>query len=177
MKRLSLALGLVFALLVGLAHPAERALACSCAGPTSALAATEHAEVVFSGRVMPFDEGGKFEVYRVWKGEVPATVPVFLIGPNPICFFSFDEGEEYLVFVTDRIDGLMASSICSGTAELGYAQEFLDELGPGRPPQPDTAAVSTVLLVGLATVVVLATMGPSLWRRCSRWLRGRRGAS
>ena len=197
-RRLSLALGLTLLLIAGAGHTPERSLACSCMGPTSALPALESAEAAFSGRVMPFADGGQFEVYRVWKGDVTTTVSIFLIGANPICLYPFSEGEEYLVFVDDRRDeslvsvedGVMASSICSGTMPLRYAQEFLEELGPGWAPQPDAVNVSigasrpvppvvgtglaadqrtadrppAALLVGGVMVAALAIVGSALWR-------------
>ena len=75
-----------------------------------------------------------FEVSTVWKGPSYATAYLTTARSEASCGFTFDEGEEYIVYSRDG----STVSLCSRTALLENAEAELNELGEGHKPQPGT---------------------------------------
>ena len=107
------------------------------------------ATVVFSGTVVKTDGSleTSFEVTRVWKGDLRrATTLTLFPGLESHGASYFKEGTAYLVFASAMSklvrtdDGqdtpVFEISACSPTRPLADAQEFLNQLGRGRPPRP-----------------------------------------
>ena len=120
--------------------------ACSCVQPGSPSEELEKFSAVFAGRVISiehsYDPNGRtvtrddrstigFEVSAVWKGTVHEDIYITTPPTGGTCGFTFDVGEEYIVYAYDSPyeDGGYSTGICSRTALLGGAQEDLDELG------------------------------------------------
>ena len=125
--------------------------ACSCVQPGSPSEELEKFSAVFAGRVISiehsYDPNGRtvtrddrstigFEVSAVWKGTVHEDMYITTPPTGGTCGFTFDVGEEYIVYAYDSPyeDGGYSTGICSRTALLGGAQQDLDELGPGEAP-------------------------------------------
>ena len=125
-------------LTVQLAMGAGRTHACSCVWPTPD-EAFERADAVFSGRVTSVDEyfgPVAIRVDTVWKGSVTSTTSVSQYDGTSCSYGRFVEGEEYLVYAYERPHGTLNVWTCSGTMQLGGAQEALQLLGEGRAPEP-----------------------------------------
>ena len=129
--------------------------ACSCVQPGSPSEELEKFSAVFAGRVVSvdhsYDPEGRtvtrddrstigFKVSVVWKGAVHEDMYITTPPTGGTCGFTFDVGEEYIVYAYDSNydDGGYSTGICSRTALLGNAQEDLDELGSGDAPLPGT---------------------------------------
>ena len=129
--------------------------ACSCVAPGTPLEELEQFSAVFAGRVVSVQhsydpEGGivtpddhftiGFEVSVVWKGTVHESVYITTPPTGGACGFTFEVGQEYIVYAYDSRydDGGYSTGICTRTALLGDAQEDLDELGAGSAPLPGT---------------------------------------
>ena len=127
--------------------------ACSCVQPGSPSEELEKFSAVFAGRVVSVDHSYDtrpgsvvresddrstigFEVSAVWKGTVHEDMYITTPPSDGACGFTFDVGEEYIVYAYDSNydDGGYSTGICSRTALLGDAKEDLDELGAGDPP-------------------------------------------
>ena len=115
---------------------------CSCrpSGPDEAY---RSASVVFAGRVArihdprwwksistgsdPLDV--TFDVERVWKGDVAATITVQTARSGASCGYDFERRERYLVYAREgRV------SLCSRTRTVMQAEEDLRVLGDGHVP-------------------------------------------
>lgn len=125
----------------------DSASACSCLRSTP----EEHfarANAVFSGKVIEVDGKQntqiplpdsflnrqiKFEVSRVWKGNVEKQEVVLTSDSSASCGYSFEKGKEYLVYASEQ-DGKLQTGLCSGTNLLSQAQENLETLGQGKTP-------------------------------------------
>jgi hypothetical protein len=105
--------------------------------------------LVFSGTVIKTAESveATFEVDRVWKGDVRRRTTLTLSpGIDSHGASYFKEGTAYLVFArvlpklvrtdTAQDTPLFEISQCFPTRPLADAQEFVDQLGRGRPPRP-----------------------------------------
>ncbi len=68
---------------------------------------------------------------RVWKGSVASTFGTASDTSRDGCGPFFEEGEEYLVFISQTLDGPFTSK-CSGTRRVSEAEAFLRELGPPK---------------------------------------------
>ena len=133
-------------------------VACWCVGPATATAALEAADAVFVGlagvaiedptpiqlpdSVRPEDIAAllervetPFRVTRVWKGDVADTISIFSGSGGGDCSYSFDNGEEYLVFARRAKSGRLVTGICTRTARRSEAADDLRELGPGSRPR------------------------------------------
>ncbi len=117
---------------VQLATGPGRAHACSCAPPPPD-EAFEKASAVFSGRVVGIsgetESAIKIQVDEVWKGS--ATSTTVLERPSECGYPGFTLGEDYLVYARS-LDESLAVFLCSGTAQLEYAEEYWQELGEGH---------------------------------------------
>jgi hypothetical protein len=105
--------------------------------------------LVFSGTVIKTADSveATFEVDRVWKGDVRRRTTLTLLpGIDSHGASYFKEGTAYLVFArvlpklvrtdTAQDTPLFEISQCFPTRPLSDAQEFVDQLGRGRPPRP-----------------------------------------
>lgn len=149
-------LALVAAVLLPLLAAAPVAEACSCAPPGAPRTELEHADAVFSGRVVEVEPeearlgfrrlAVRFALDAVWKG-VPAgdQVTVWTAEQSAACGYAFEPGEEYLVYAYDADAGEpttheLTTNLCSRNAPLARAAEDLAALGE---PRRRVAAEST----------------------------------
>lgn len=131
---------------------ANAANACSCI-PTTPERSLKNSNAVFAGRVVdvielnavegrnetpsPSSAGFKvlFEVSNVWKGTPSRQLVVTTSGSSASCGYSFQEGEQYLVYASSQGTQL-ETGLCSGTKPLSNAQADLAVLGRGKAPAP-----------------------------------------
>ena len=138
-----------------------QSLACSCVRPGSPSEELAQSSSVFVGRVVSVREFNdpnathdysstdpttvEFEVDTIWKGPYNETIYLTTARSEASCGFTFDEGEEYIVYSRDG----STVSLCSRTALLENAAADLNELGQGRArpngsvgptPEPPTTA-------------------------------------
>lgn len=107
--------------------------------PGSPLSAAADARAVFEGRTFAVDHrGGKaiyrFEVSRVWKGDVGADVDVQTAISSSLCGRSFETGTSYVVYAHANDSGGLGDNMCSRSRASSSATEDLVALGPGSPP-------------------------------------------
>lgn len=132
------------AAVVALLAVAPAAEACSCAPPSDPRAELEHADAVFSGRVVEVDPGEqqrgfrrlavRFALDAVWKG-VPENdeVTVRTAEHSAACGYSFEPGEEYLVYAYESDSGELTTGLCTRNTPLSRAADDLAALGePAR---------------------------------------------
>ncbi len=74
-----------------------------------------------------------FVVSQVWKGDIPTEVIITTARDSASCGYTFEDGEEYLVYANGEIDALNVS-LCSRTAVLANAEADVRELGSGTTP-------------------------------------------
>lgn len=103
------------------------------------MAAATEARAVFEGRTFAVDHrSGKsvyrFEVSRVWKGDVGADVDVQTAVSSSLCGRTFESGTSYVVYAYAADGGGLGDNICSRTRTSSSATEDLVSLGPGSPP-------------------------------------------
>ena len=131
--------------------------ACSCIPPLSPSEELDRAALVFAGKVLSIEKDRhlkipvvslddptdiarqlkvEFEVDRMWKGQAGETMSLGTAQHGASCGFTFVEGEEYLVYSRDGA----TVSLCSRTKLIAKAQEDLDALGEGNPPNGDGTA-------------------------------------
>ena len=124
-----------------------QSLACSCVRPGSPSEELAQSSSVFAGRVVSVREFNdpnathdysstdpttvEFEVDTIWKGPYNETIYLTTARSEASCGFTFDEGEEYIVYSRDG----STVSLYSRTALLENAEADLNELGQGRAPQ------------------------------------------
>lgn len=137
-RRLALAAALAAALALTLVA-APRALACSCTQPGPPAVELENADAVFSGRVLSVEPIGDRGAYRrlavrfalaaAWKG-VPEgdEVTVTTSADGATCGYSFEVGEEYLVYAHGD-PGDLSTGLCTRNDRLDRATEDLTALG------------------------------------------------
>ncbi|WP_163999534.1 hypothetical protein [Pyxidicoccus caerfyrddinensis] len=117
--------------------------ACSCGGwtdlPTELRTARDGAGVIVHGRVVSVASGQvRIEVIEAFKG---ATGGAKLVvdpdgGGGGDCSYSFESGEEYLVYAHLH-EGRVATSMCTRTRMVSKGDAELDWLRTGRlPPVP-----------------------------------------
>ena len=164
----------------------DRVHACSC-GPIDPSEALDHSAAVFSGEAVArhtlyqHDQRSfpslllillaettpgpgiativyEFKVNTIWKG--PSYEYVYLREPfGEACGASFDPGEQYLVYS----DGTSAG-LC-GSKRLAFAQDDLDELGEGEPPEPGTRAPRpSVMSDWISAEAMIRRLASSLYR-------------
>lgn len=142
-KRLIGTLG-ILGLMVGTA--AIVGMACSCASEADALLALEKADAVFAGRVVALELVTRFDedptvsfttedlmvtvaVHSRWKGDAADQMVLYTAFTCCVCGFSFQIGEEYLIYAYANEDGTLRTSMCSRTAILEGASADLVLLG------------------------------------------------
>src|SRR5690606_4011189 len=120
--------------------------ACSCAVVSEPQTSYNHAEAVFSGKVIDIRRNNRsgysplkvyFEVKETWKGinETQVIINTGLGGGD--CGVAFEVGKEYMVYASKSsiydTSGL-STTICTNTGLLSNAQADLDFLGEGEAP-------------------------------------------
>ena len=127
--------------LLAVAPPAE---ACSCAPPSDPRGEMEHADAVFSGRVVDVEPGERERGFRrlavrfaldaVWKGLTEGDeATVRTAEQSAACGYSFSPGEEYLVYAYASESGELTTGLCTRNAPLSRASDDLAALGePAR---------------------------------------------
>gem|GEM_PF-5889067 len=153
------------ALLLG-PHPAA---ACSCGRTPTVQEALGRAESVFVGRVaetwpvaahiMDMDTIARRITLRVattWKGDPGPEI--VLIDPGG-CWFPFQRGGLYLVFVHRLSDGERSASICTLTRPWTTGGPESLVLGPGRFVSPGEEVAAESLLHRMARKLKLALLG------------------
>ncbi|MCA9709955.1 MAG: hypothetical protein KDK70_29215 [Myxococcales bacterium] len=115
------------------------ARACSCLAPPPPEEALETAAAVFEAR--PFGMSGdsrqaryRFEVDRVWKGDVEPRVEITTALHSATCGRSYQMGTRYVVYAQRDQSGQLTDNLCSRTRTSRGAAEDLELLGAGRPP-------------------------------------------
>ena len=133
--------------------------ACSCVR-TTPQQSFKNSRAVFAGRVTDVveqhDGGGvasgpslagvkvTFEVSKVWKGEPIRQLVVTTSGSSASCGYSFQKGQEYLVYANSQGTQLQ-TGLCSGTKPLSNAQGDLAILGQEKKPTPQNSNASQQL--------------------------------
>ena len=174
----AVALALMVSVLLFLWNPGV-VYACKCAAPGAPAEELAKFDAVFTGRVISIEHSYDpnattvspedrttvgFEVSNVWKGNVLKSMDVTTPPTGGSCGFAFTEGEEYIVYASDSAygDDGYTVGICSRTALLLEAQEDIDELGEGNPPQDESNALAPEqpegTVASLPWVVVLAAV-------------------
>ena len=184
---------LVLASMLGImASLPQATYACSCIEPPAPDVALEESAAVFAGKVITVDgperravfvstfpfiafAGGMgsteatFQVSKVWKGPPHQQILVGTTGDSAMCGYSFEGGQEYVVYANNTPEGL-STTLCSRTQPLDHAQEDLAVLGAGSPPTIEGAAtpastpLSPIAFVSLIAVLV-AIVALALARR------------
>lgn len=145
---------------------ANSANACTCA-PTTPKQSFESSSAVFSGGVIDVvgQETGSnepvssnepvkviFEVSKVWKGKVEQQLVVTTPASEASCGYSFQEGEEYLVYAYAQ-EAELQTNLCSGTKPLSEAQADLAVLGEGETPTAESSGKkNTPLTSGVSSL-------------------------
>ncbi|MEM9459493.1 MAG: hypothetical protein AAGF11_35270 [Myxococcota bacterium] len=124
---------------MGLPLAPRVARACSCAAPPAPEKALEGADAVFEAR--PFSMSSdtqraryRFEVNRVWKGDIAPRVEITTAVHSATCGRSYQMGIQYVVYARRSDSGEWADTLCSRTRPSRSAAEDLQVLGAGRPP-------------------------------------------
>ena len=124
--------------------------ACSCITPGSPQEELAKSAAVFAGSVVSVKEhepflkimqsstdptAVEFAVSEVWKGPVGRTSSFSTARLGASCGFTFAEGKEYIVYSRDGAN----VSLCSRTTLISDAEEDLDALGEGNPPDDEAS--------------------------------------
>jgi hypothetical protein len=121
----------VLALILGLAA-FETALACSCAPPPPPQQAHDHADAVFSAKVLEAPEAPRnyslrLQVDDSWKG---ADCRELEIGAGfATCIGNFEKGKTYLIYAYRTEEGGLRTDLCTRTRSIEDAAEDLAALG------------------------------------------------
>ena len=116
----------------------KEACACSCLPPGPPKSELDRSEAVFAGKVMRIRRKNsevrvKFKVMTSWKGEVNKKQVITTQINSAACGYSFERGQQYLVYASKLGSNLLSTNICSRTKLLANAQEDVSELGEGSP--------------------------------------------
>lgn len=135
----------VISSLISIGSPA---FACSCSEPNPMSEELRQSDVVFMGEALQVrkDQSGstvEFLVSKTWKGVSAEKITVVTADSGASCGYSFEEGEEYLVYGLGK--DTISVSLCSRTAPVAEAYSDLSALGPGYTPtensvNPDNSA-------------------------------------
>ncbi|MFC4596917.1 hypothetical protein [Cohnella hongkongensis] len=175
---LTLWAALLAALAGGLAAAPGTAYACSCAAPPSVQEEMARKTAIFSGRVTQVIKPDKevvdssvdlvkikFDVDRVWKGELARQTTVYTsIGSESCGYVSFEPGTSYLVSAYGSPDRL-ETGMCELTKPAEHAGADIQQLGAGREPLPGSAADSQQNLVWLWPVPLIGAGLLLVWAK------------
>jgi hypothetical protein len=101
---------------------AESAFACTCVrSPVEE--EFRNADAVFLGRVVSVggflsSGGAKLKVEKLWKGVSLDEVTVYTV-PS-LCAFSFEEGQNYVIFGGRNPEGKLGTWVCSNSTNVRY---------------------------------------------------------
>lgn len=163
--------------------------ACSCAPPGTPQEELNRSDAVFAGQVESIqdsltsgfmgpgqDYDVTFDIMRVWKGPETDTLKVKTSSSSASCGYSFQEGEDYLVYANEEYqveDGDLTVSLCSRTASLENAEQDVAALGApaytvdaSAPGDANTSAETDTgeqPLLGFGTGLFLALVVPPLF--------------
>lgn len=120
------------------------ARACSCTMPAPPEKALEEADAVFEARPfgMSHDDQRahyRFEVDRVWKGDVGPSVEISTALHSATCGRSYKIGTQYVIYARKGQSGELTDMLCSRTRATTSAGEDLQVLGAGHEPQVQLA--------------------------------------
>lgn len=106
--------------------------------------ALEDADAVFEARPfgMSHDDQRaryRFEVDRVWKGDVGPSVEISTALHSATCGRSYKIGTQYVIYARKGQSGELTDMLCSRTRATASAGEDLEVLGAGRAPQVQLA--------------------------------------
>jgi hypothetical protein len=168
-------LGLVVVAVLGVTHPTP-AVACSCAvDPTPNAVSLARAEVVFAGELVRIDrpvagssgadQQLRFEVRRVYKGEVSARTTVHTPRSSASCGLGIETTGPYVIFGRGG-GGDVRANLCdgqlAGTTPPGFGagrEPTATHDGPWSATAPSPAARVVAVVGGLvvlgAAVVLL----------------------
>ena len=97
---------------------ATAAYACSCI-PSNPQQSFESAQAVFAGRVIDVIQPNpdsevqvRFEVSRIWKGQKRPQIVVMTSSSSASCGYSFQAGEQYLVYASRQKSRLSSRTWC-----------------------------------------------------------------
>lgn len=147
--------------------------ACSCVMPGIPQDELAKSTAVFVGKVISVTEKRpllvissadpttvEFAVSKVWKGPVGPTSSFSTARIGAGYGFTFVEGKEYIVYSRDGD----TVSLCSRTKLIAKAQEDLDALGEGNPPNGEASNSKdrTSYFRGCSTAPVASGASPDL---------------
>ena len=142
-----------------------RAEACSCVAPPAPKVALQRSTAVFEGKVVALERKpelhrltARFEVSRVWKGELTTRAEVSTIDVGSMCGYGFEVGSSYVVYAAGEATGL-STSACTRTKVSADAKDDLTALGAGTvpaPAPPEAAVVAVAPVTAVAAVVPVA---------------------
>lgn len=106
--------------------------------------ALEEADAVFEARPfgMSHDDQRaryRFEVDRVWKGDVGPSVEISTALHSATCGRSYKIGTQYVIYARKGPSGELTDMLCSRTRATTSAGEDLQVLGAGAEPQVQLA--------------------------------------
>lgn len=150
--------------------------ACSCLRPAPPLESLEQSTAVFAGEVVDIKvlDGVvvssadpvkvTFEVSQTWKGPDYKTLVLTTARDSASCGYSFEEGEEYIVYAYGESDKL-TTNICSRTNILASAQDDLQELGTSSSlkiskinyTSPVFNPILVLMIVGGVIILIIVT--------------------
>ena len=95
--------------------------------------ALKQAGAVFEGKVLGIAATpethrvtARFEVLRVWKGELTARTEVTTIDVGSMCGFAFTVGDSYLVYADGEATALSTGTCSRTKASAGAKEDFAD---------------------------------------------------
>lgn len=114
------------------------AAACTCPVPPEPSAAFDASAAVFTGHVthvIHLADGRilvQIERNTVWSGPTDEYVLVRTRSPRA-CGVSFRAGQDWLVYATEDIDGVLTASSCGRSRQAAGAEDDYASLGEGTP--------------------------------------------
>jgi hypothetical protein len=139
MRKLLVALFVLFIITTGINLTDNEVYACSCAGG-NITEKLERSDAVFTGRVIEIGgtkngDIGKlrkytFEVDQAWKGQITKNTSIYSYdGGEASCGYKFKDNESYLVYSYLGTDGELETNFCTGNTEYQKAKSELGLLG------------------------------------------------
>jgi hypothetical protein len=115
------------------------ARACSCVMPPPPEQALEEADAVLQARAFAMRNDDmrayyRFEVDRVWKGDVGSHVEISTPLHAASCGRSYAIGTQYVIYARRSASGELTDMLCTRTRAMSSAAEDLEVLGPGHAP-------------------------------------------
>lgn len=130
----------------GLYYRLRPAYACSCLRPESPVIERDRATAVFSGEVLAigpdnsYDQQVVFSVTEAWKGSLAEQTTVRTANNSAACGYSFEVGEQYLVYANGEAESLEVY-LCSRTTALAQASEDIAAFSEAPLPAEEMPSV------------------------------------